>query len=49
MSYWNKIADGDVQIECYVTGNNAESLRPSLATLLEPELNWTISNISMIF
>ena len=38
--------DGDVRIECYVSGNNAESLRPILQLLLEPELNWTISNIS---
>ncbi|MBL4860836.1 MAG: glutamate racemase [Acinetobacter sp.] len=38
--------DGDVRIECYVSGNNAESLRPILQPLLEPELNWTISNIS---
>ncbi|MEN3969320.1 glutamate racemase [Acinetobacter johnsonii] len=37
--------DGDVRIECYVSGNNAESLRPILQLLLEPELNWTISNI----
>lgn len=38
--------DSDVRIECYVSGNNAESLRPILQLLLEPELNWTISNIS---
>ena len=38
--------DGDVRIECYVSGNNAESLRPILQLLLEPELNWTISNMS---
>lgn len=38
--------DGDVRIECYVSGNNAESLRPILQLLLEPELNWTILNIS---
>ena len=38
--------DGDVRIECYVSGNNAESLRPILQLLLEPELNLTISNIS---
>ncbi|MHC5169157.1 glutamate racemase [Acinetobacter johnsonii] len=38
--------DGDVRIECYVSGNNAESLRPILQLLLELELNWTISNIS---
>lgn len=38
--------EGDVRIECYVSGNNAESLRPILQLLLEPELNWTISNIS---
>lgn len=38
--------DGDVRVECYVSGNNAESLRPILQLLLEPELNWTISNIS---
>lgn len=38
--------DGDVRIECYVSGNNAESLRSILQLLLEPELNWTISNIS---
>ena len=38
--------DGDVRIECYVSGNNAESLRPILQLLLEPELNWTIPNIS---
>ena len=38
--------DGDVRIECYVSGNNAESLRPILQLLLEPELHWTISNIS---
>ena len=38
--------DGDVRIECYVSGNNAESLRPILQLMLEPELNWTISNIS---
>lgn len=37
--------DSDVRIECYVSGNNAESLRPILQLLLEPELNWTISNI----
>ncbi|WP_110974275.1 glutamate racemase [Acinetobacter sp. WCHAc060042] len=36
----------DVRIECFVSGNNAESLRPILELLLEPELNWTISNIS---
>ena len=36
----------DVRIECFVSGNNAESLRPILQLLLEPELNWTISNIS---
>lgn len=38
--------ESDVRIECYVSGNNAESLRPILQLLLEPELNWTISNIS---
>ena len=38
--------DGDVRIECYVSGNNAESLRPILQLLLEPELNCTILNIS---
>lgn len=38
--------DGDVRIECYVSGNNAESLRPILQLLLEPELSWTILNIS---
>lgn len=38
--------DSDVRVECYVSGNNAESLRPILQLLLEPELNWTISNIS---
>ena len=38
--------DGDVRIECYVSGNNAESLRPILQLLIEPELNWTILNIS---
>lgn len=38
--------EGDVRIECYVSGNNAESLRPILQLLIEPELNWTISNIS---
>ncbi|AYA69946.1 glutamate racemase [Acinetobacter sp. WCHA55] len=38
--------NSDVRIECYVSGNNAESLRPILQLLLEPELNWTISNIS---
>lgn len=38
--------DSDVRIECYVSGNNAESLRPILQLLLEPELNWTISNMS---
>lgn len=38
--------EGDVRMECYVSGNNAESLRPILQLLLEPELNWTISNIS---
>lgn len=38
--------ESDVRIECYVSGNNAESLRPILQLLLEPELNWTILNIS---
>ncbi|MDN5543194.1 MAG: glutamate racemase [Acinetobacter sp.] len=38
--------ESDVRIECYVSGNNAESLRPILQLLLEPELNWTISNMS---
>lgn len=38
--------ESDVRIECYVSGNNAESLRPILQLLLEPELNWSISNIS---
>ena len=38
--------DGDVRIECYVSGNNAESLRPILQLLIEPELSWTILNIS---
>lgn len=40
--------ESDVRIECYVSGNNAESLRPILQLLLEPELNWTISNLSLI-
>ena len=38
--------EGDVRIECYVSGNNAESLRPILQLLIEPELSWTILNIS---
>ena len=38
--------ESDVRIECYVSENNAENLRPILQLLLEPELNWTISNIS---
>lgn len=35
-----------VQIECCVNGMNAEDLKPILQALLDPQLEWTISNIS---
>ena len=39
--------DGLPRIECYVSGNNAAHLEPILQHLIQPDLSWSIHNISM--
>lgn len=39
--------DGLPCIECYVSGNNAAHLEPILQHLIQPDLSWSIHNISM--
>ncbi|CAB1219044.1 glutamate racemase [Acinetobacter bouvetii] len=36
-----------LSIECYVSGNNAESLRPVLQNLIQENLNWDVRNIGV--
>ena len=35
-----------VRIECYVSGRNAENLKPILSRLISEDLTWTVENIS---
>ena len=38
-----------IRIECYVSGQNAESLAPVLQCLIEPNISWTIENIATTY
>lgn len=37
----------DLRIDCFVSGQNAESLKPILSRLIFPELKWDIKNIAI--
>lgn len=38
-----------VRIQCYVSGQNAESLAPVLQCLIRPEISWTIENLATTY
>ena len=38
-----------IRIQCYVSGQNAESLAPVLQCLIEPNISWTIENIATTY
>ncbi len=37
-----------LRIECYVSGNNAENLKPVVARLIQDDISWNIANIGLI-
>ncbi len=37
-----------VRIECYVSGQNAEALKPVLTHLIQQDLSWTVSNLGQL-
>jgi len=39
--------ESETRIQCYVSGHNAENLKPILQHLISPTLSWSVQNLKL--